>query len=82
MGAVRASSKRENIAFIWAPNSGNGYPFPNYEHSALPGTSHWDPALDTNKDGKYDIDDDPYTPFYPGDDWVDWVGMYVRLVSR
>lgn len=21
------------------------------------------------------MSDDPYTPFYPGDQWVDWVGM-------
>ncbi len=38
------------------------------------GTAEWH-ALDTNDDGWVDMYDDPYTPFYPGDQWVDWVGM-------
>ena len=38
------------------------------------GTAEWH-ALDTNDDGWVDMSDDPYTPFYPGDQWVDWVGM-------
>jgi hypothetical protein len=33
--------------------------------------------LDTNADGVLDATDDMYTPYYPGDDWVDWVGMSV-----
>lgn len=33
--------------------------------------------MDTNSDGKVDMWDDMYTPFYPGDDWVDWVGMSI-----
>ena len=40
----------------------------------MSGTSEWH-ALDTNDDGWVDMSDDPYTPFYPGDQWVDWVGM-------
>jgi hypothetical protein len=31
--------------------------------------------LDTNHDGVLDGRDDPYAPYYPGDDAVDWVGM-------
>ena len=31
--------------------------------------------LDTNSDGLLDLTDDPYAPYYPGDDAVDWVGM-------
>ncbi|KAJ3300806.1 hypothetical protein HDV03_001971 [Kappamyces sp. JEL0829] len=67
VSAVRTAVKDNlaNVAFIWAPNSGNGYPFPDGQYSALPNTAHWDPALDTNGDGKYTNDDDPYTPFYP-----------------
>ena len=38
------------------------------------GTAEWH-ALDTNDDGWVDMNDDPYTPFYPGDQWVDWVGL-------
>ena len=31
--------------------------------------------LDTNKDGKLTETDDPYGPYYPGDAYVDWVGL-------
>ncbi|KAI9016932.1 hypothetical protein BC832DRAFT_543226 [Gaertneriomyces semiglobifer] len=31
--------------------------------------------MDTNKDGKFDFYDDPYSPYYPGDNYVDWVGL-------
>lgn len=30
--------------------------------------------MDTNGNGVLDSLDDPYSPFYPGDDYVDWVG--------
>lgn len=43
-------------------------------YSVVNGTAEWH-ALDTNDDGWVDMYDDPYTPFYPGDQWVDWVGM-------
>jgi hypothetical protein len=32
-------------------------------------------ALDTDGDGALTAADDPYAPYYPGDDAVDWVGM-------
>ncbi|MGY1661060.1 glycosyl hydrolase [Geodermatophilus sp. SYSU D00705] len=56
-------------ATMWAPNYGGGYPFAGgrYEgHS---------PALDTDGDGAVTGVDDPYAPYWPGDDAVDWVGM-------
>ncbi|KAI8824315.1 glycoside hydrolase superfamily [Fimicolochytrium jonesii] len=66
---------KTRVAFIWAPNSSNGYPFLGGRYN----TTESNPAvlqqLDTNKDGKYDEWDDPYSPFYPGDEWVDWVGL-------
>jgi hypothetical protein len=34
-------------------------------------------VMDTNGDGAIDMYDDMYTPYYPGDDWVDWVGMSI-----
>jgi hypothetical protein len=59
-------------SFMWAPSSGNGYPYgepnPNTADYAL---------LDTNNDGFVDNQDDPYLSFYPGDEYVDWVGMSV-----
>ena len=49
--------------------------------------------MDTNKNGVVDTGDgklaevlffskpyfiaDPYGPYYPGDEWVDWVGMSI-----
>ncbi|KAJ2996258.1 hypothetical protein HDV02_006655 [Globomyces sp. JEL0801] len=75
--AIRAKSGKENVAFLWSPNSGNGYPFPLGPFAIKVNTPDFDPLLDTNKDGVYDIRDDPYSPFYPGDDYVDWIGMSV-----
>ncbi|KAI8614309.1 glycoside hydrolase superfamily [Chytriomyces sp. MP71] len=68
--AVRSVTKR--VGFVWSPNAGNNYPFgdnflPNYELA----------TLDTNGDGALTIMDDPFTPYYPGDDFVDWFGMSV-----
>lgn len=61
-------------AMIWAPNYGGGYPFPFGHYRALPGTSDFQ-LLDTNRDGQLNMADDMYSPYYPGDDAVDWVGM-------
>ncbi|TPX74854.1 hypothetical protein CcCBS67573_g03883 [Chytriomyces confervae] len=65
--AIRAVTKR--VSFVWSPNAGNNYPFggnflPNAERT----------ALDTNKDGTVDNKDDPFSPYWPGADYVDWVG--------
>ncbi|KAJ3150066.1 hypothetical protein HDU86_006790 [Geranomyces michiganensis] len=64
------------VAFLWSPNSSNGYPFVGGAHHP---STHNDTSilklLDTNKDNKFDMWDDPYSPFYPGDDYVSWVGL-------
>ncbi|MGY1635477.1 glycoside hydrolase family 26 protein [Geodermatophilus sp. SYSU D00742] len=56
-------------ATMWAPNYGGGYPFAGGRYA---GSS---PALDTDGDGAVSGLDDPYAPYWPGDDAVDWVGM-------
>lgn len=61
-------------ATMWAPNYGGGYPFAGGQHQAVPGTAAFQ-ELDTDKDGALTGNDDPYSPYYPGDDAVDWVGM-------
>ena len=61
-------------ATVWAPNYGGGYPFTGGQHAAKPGSPAF-AALDTNGDGRLSMADDPYGPYYPGDDAVDWVGM-------
>ena len=61
-------------AMVWAPNQGSGYPFHGGPHEAAPGSADAI-ALDTDGDGALTGADDPYAPYYPGDDAVDWVGM-------
>lgn len=62
---------------VWGPNLGINYPF----RSGLKEypTAQTDPvnfaALDSNGDGIINHLDDPYGPYYPGDEYVDWVGM-------
>ncbi|KAJ3067318.1 hypothetical protein HDU98_009493 [Podochytrium sp. JEL0797] len=63
-------------AMVWAPNVGFGYPFTGSGAVPLPlrGTPNF-ALLDTNNDGVIDDNDNPYSPYYPGDDVVDWVGV-------
>ncbi|KAH6579957.1 hypothetical protein BASA61_009945 [Batrachochytrium salamandrivorans] len=66
-------------AMLWSPNVGNSYPFGAVAGQAptpAVGTPNF-LALDTNKDGVLNNLDDPYGPYYPGDQWVDWVGVSV-----
>jgi hypothetical protein len=61
-------------AMMWAPNYGGGYPFIGGPFKVQPDHPDFE-LLDTNQDGLLDMNDDPYSPYYPGDDVVDWVGM-------
>ena len=67
-------SRAPNAAMLWAPNYGGGYPFKGGPFEALAGSPEFS-LLDTSHDGRLDMMDDPYGPFYPGDDAVDWVGL-------
>jgi len=61
-----------DVIIVWAPNLGTGYPY---------GQTMTDAAelaeLDTNGDGAVTAADDPYGPYYPGDDQCDWIGISV-----
>jgi hypothetical protein len=59
---------------LWAVNYGGGYPFTGGRYAATPGSSDFK-LLDTNHDGYLTYKDNPYTPYYPGDAYVDWVGL-------
>ena len=59
---------------LWAPNNGDGYPFSSGAFRAVPTQPDF-ALLDTDGDGALTERDDPYAPYYPGDDVVDWVGM-------
>jgi hypothetical protein len=61
-------------AMMWTPSYGGGSPFIGGPNEAKPGSPEY-AALDTNGDGTVTEDDDSYSPYYPGDDAVDWVGM-------
>lgn len=66
---------------LWSPNYGAEYPFTDKfgNVSTSYPTRISNPAefaaLDTNGNGILDKGDDPYLPYYPGDDLVDWVGL-------
>ncbi|KAJ3182449.1 hypothetical protein HDU87_008613 [Geranomyces variabilis] len=74
-------------AMVWAPAVGNGYPLYQVANaSATPGfnATTW-LQMDTNSDDVVDDLDDPYSPFYPGDEYVDWIGitaLYNTTLSR
>lgn len=70
-GAVRAAPASVTV---WSPNDGGGYPFSGGSYEAQPGTPEF-AELDTNSDGVLNEADDMYSPYYPGDDVVDWVGL-------
>ncbi|KAI9328085.1 glycoside hydrolase superfamily [Obelidium mucronatum] len=63
-------------AMVWGPNIGFGYPFGSSGGIPLPaeGTANFI-AMDTDKNGKIDKFDDPYGPYWPGAEYVDWVGL-------
>ncbi|KAJ3326569.1 hypothetical protein HDU76_012809 [Blyttiomyces sp. JEL0837] len=60
------------VPLVWAPNEGAGYPF-SINVPALSPTNM--KLLDTNNDGAITEKDDPYLPYWPGDEYVDWVGI-------
>jgi hypothetical protein len=70
--AVHAGAPGSSM--MWAPSYGGGYPFTGGAHGAAPG-SRAARSLDTDGDGELGESDDPYAPYYPGDEAVDWVGM-------
>ena len=58
---------------VWTPYVGYDYPniggVVNNLQNNIPAT------LDTNGNGLLEPADDPYGPYYPGDEYVDWVGL-------
>jgi hypothetical protein len=61
-------------SMMWAPNYGGGYPFSGGQFAAKPESASY-AILDTNHDGALTMEDDSYAPYYPGDAYVDWVGV-------
>lgn len=59
---------------VWGPNVGITYPFTGEAGLPARGTPNFR-AMDTNNDSRIDVGDDPYLPYYPGDEHVDWVAL-------
>ncbi|OIH94064.1 MULTISPECIES: OpgC domain-containing protein [unclassified Curtobacterium] len=60
---------------VWSPSYGAGYPF-GESAGRLRDLSTADVTkLDTDGDGRLTAADDPYEPYWPGAEAVDWVGL-------
>ncbi|GAA5899065.1 hypothetical protein JCM6882_004606 [Rhodosporidiobolus microsporus] len=65
-----------NTIIVWAPNTPQGYPYGQQTTYTTLSTADQQ-ALDTNNNGELDADDDSLAPYYPGDEYVDWIGLSV-----
>ena len=83
--AEAVHERTEAAAMVWAPTYGAGYPYAEPINSRAVGdeivAAELDrrnvPYLDTTGDGEVTIADDPYGPYYPGDEYADWVGLTI-----
>jgi len=62
-----------DTVLVWSPNTGYSYPYGATLASVASAADR--AALDTNGDGQLTGADDPYAPYYPGDEYVDWIGL-------
>ncbi|GAA5954071.1 hypothetical protein JCM21900_005398 [Sporobolomyces salmonicolor] len=62
---------------VWAPNTPQGYPYGQggSQYTALSAADQ--AALDTNHDGQLTGADDAFSPYWPGTDVVDWIGLSI-----
>ena len=71
---AEAFSDMDAAVMVWQPFLGRDYPYSPNHAAPSPGTTGF-ATLDTNGDGLWNRDDDAYSPYYPGDESVDWVGL-------
>ncbi|KXS21586.1 glycoside hydrolase family 26 protein [Gonapodya prolifera JEL478] len=91
--AVKSCAECSATAMLWAPQIAISYPWgldiplndttfftrnPDYANLNLTELQ----TLDTNGDGKISLGDEPYAPYYPGDDIVDWVGISIYFNGK
>jgi hypothetical protein len=80
--AEQVHSDVPDAAMLWTVAYGAGYPF-GRAYGAVPGAGPREvDQLDTTGDGRVDAADDPYGPYYPGAQAVDWVGMTMYHFGR
>lgn len=71
--AVHAATPYASM--VWSPVYGAGYPFGAAYGDVDPDREGDVEALDTDDNGVLDGADDPYGPYWPGREAVDWVGI-------
>lgn len=64
-----------HAAMVWSPVYGAGYPYGAAYGDVDPDRVSEVETLDTDGNGRLDEGDDPYGPYWPGTDAVDWVGL-------
>jgi hypothetical protein len=74
MAAAFKSHDDAGTVMVWQPFLGRDYPFERNRNAPAQGSDGFR-LLDTNGDGRWDGADDAYSPYYPGDDAVDWSGL-------
>jgi hypothetical protein len=74
LAAAFKSQDDAGTVMVWQPFLGRDYPFGRNRNAPGQGTDGFK-LLDTNSDGRWDSADDAYSPYYPGDDAVEWSGL-------
>ena len=64
-------ARLNDAVMVWSPAAGDAYPFTR----ARPADTDLLRELDTDGSGVVDGADDPYAPYFPGTNVVDWVGL-------
>lgn len=77
---VHAGSSEARM--VWAPSYGAGYPFADADGRLDATDARDESILDTDANGVVTEADDPYGPYYPGDDAVDWVGLSMFYFAK
>lgn len=60
-------------ALVWSPNVAAAYQGMRRGDPTVSTTDF--AAMDTNNNGVLEINDNPFDPYYPGDEYVDWIGI-------
>jgi hypothetical protein len=71
--AAAMDEELDDPVMVWSPTAAEDYPFREPSGTAPAGGALG--LLDTDGNGVWDLDDDAYAPYYPGDEVVDWVGL-------
>jgi hypothetical protein len=74
VAAAFKSTDDTGTIMVWQPFLGRDYPFARNRNAPAQGTDGFR-LLDTNGDERWDDADNAYSPYYPGDDAVEWAGL-------